>query len=54
MCVQYKKKIFLLFRLEINYLSEDRNMHLFLAPWTVCVRNGADFKNKLMGVMVYF
>ncbi len=28
--------------------------HLKIASRSVCVRNGARFKNKLMGVMVYF
>jgi hypothetical protein len=35
MCVQFENKIFVLYRLKINHMSEGRNMHLFLAQWIV-------------------
>jgi hypothetical protein len=38
--VRYEKKIFLLCRLKINHLSEERNMLLFLAQWSLRLRTG--------------
>jgi hypothetical protein len=38
MFIQYKDENILTVQLKINHLSEDRNMFLFLAQWTVCLQ----------------